>query len=592
MDRDERQFFSGLPFFVIGSLDCEAMPWASIVVGEGKPGFLSSPSANALLLKTRITVLDPLFANLKDGYMERDPRYGESVPFAGLAIDFENRQRVKVAGRIPRDGIELDNGPVYVDARLKLIVEETLGNCPKYINARRLDFKQRRARASGARNLKSDSLDAESRLIIDQADAVFIATRHLSGKSEESGISRVDLNHRGGRPGFLRTSEDGTTIYWPDYSGNRIYSTMGNIQSDGTAGIVVPSFSSGDILYLTGKATVLVAKHATAVMPRCQVVVRLVITSSVLIREGLNLEGSIPAVFSPYNPPVRYLTDELERMGRRESPEHRQRIHIVSAALQTETIASFTFKTDDPIRFLPGQYAVLDFSDEKTTGYQHMNDRNPQLLNDDFIRTWTISSSPPLQKDGAFASTNRFTCTIKLVKRGQVTPLLFQHCFMAAGNRKFGSDLRISFVATGGEFSCFDPAGNLLTPKMLWIAAGSGITPMLSFWRGIRDRHLHPEIIVLYSSKVEDQKIVNMLAADGELKLSLFRTSPLVPEHGDPARRVHGRRMNEQDIRDILNLPDYSVYLCGPLHFMADVTGWLRDAGLPPSRIKRESYAY
>ena len=38
----------------------------------------------------------------------------------------------------------------------------------------------------------------------------------------------VDSSHRGGRPGFVEVLND-TTIQWPDYSGNNMFATVGNL---------------------------------------------------------------------------------------------------------------------------------------------------------------------------------------------------------------------------------------------------------------------------------------------------------------------------------------------------------------------------
>ena len=46
------------------------------------------------------------------------------------------------------------------------------------------------------------------------------------------------------------------------------------------------------------------------------------------------------------------------------------------------------------IAYTPGDYAAFDFSGVMGKRYAHMNDRNPQSLNDDYVRTWTISSAP------------------------------------------------------------------------------------------------------------------------------------------------------------------------------------------------------
>lgn len=54
--------------------------------------------------------------------------------------------------------------------------------------------------------------------------------------------------------GFARVSEDKTSVIIPDYSGNRFFQTLGNIQIDGTAGLFFVDYNSGDALYITGDA--------------------------------------------------------------------------------------------------------------------------------------------------------------------------------------------------------------------------------------------------------------------------------------------------------------------------------------------------
>src|SRR5438105_7438644 len=46
MPDQHRDFFSQLPFLVIGSVDHEGQPWASVLAGH--PGFVSSPDAQHL----------------------------------------------------------------------------------------------------------------------------------------------------------------------------------------------------------------------------------------------------------------------------------------------------------------------------------------------------------------------------------------------------------------------------------------------------------------------------------------------------------------------------------------------------------------
>ncbi len=65
----------------------------------------------------------------------------------------------------------------------------------------------------------------------------------------------ADASHRGGNPGFVRVL-DASRLAWPDYSGNRMFQTLGNLARDGRAGLLFIDFDTGRTLQLTGRATV------------------------------------------------------------------------------------------------------------------------------------------------------------------------------------------------------------------------------------------------------------------------------------------------------------------------------------------------
>ena len=64
----------------------------------------------------------------------------------------------------------------------------------------------------------------------------------------------VDTSHRGGPAGFIRV-EDGA-LWWPDYPGNNMFNSFGNLAVDDTAAVLVPDFGTGTSLLLSGRATV------------------------------------------------------------------------------------------------------------------------------------------------------------------------------------------------------------------------------------------------------------------------------------------------------------------------------------------------
>jgi predicted pyridoxine 5'-phosphate oxidase superfamily flavin-nucleotide-binding protein len=157
-----------------------------------------------------------------------------------IGLDFATRRRNRVNGRILSCG-----------ENLTVAVEQSFGNCPKYIQTRVFESSQSAPPATLRREARLD--DAGTRRILAGADTFFIASRAADPAGGES--EGLDVSHRGGLPGFLCLQWDGS-LSFPDFSGNRYFNTLGNIASDGRVGLIVPDFTNGDALLLTGRATI------------------------------------------------------------------------------------------------------------------------------------------------------------------------------------------------------------------------------------------------------------------------------------------------------------------------------------------------
>jgi len=66
----------------------------------------------------------------------------------------------------------------------------------------------------------------------------------------------ADASHRGGKPGFVRAENDHRVIF-PDYRGNDMFNSLGNIASYPRAGLLFPNFQTADALQLSGSARIL-----------------------------------------------------------------------------------------------------------------------------------------------------------------------------------------------------------------------------------------------------------------------------------------------------------------------------------------------
>src|SRR5207247_1851176 len=249
------------------------------------------------------------------------------------------------------------------------------GNCPKYMNRKHI------VPAISDPKLVSDSpqLSPEALGLLERADAFFLSSSHEN--------SSMDTNIRGGPRGFVRVlSNDpsGSVLVYPEYSGNRLYQTLGNLQITPFAGYCFPDFETGDVLYLTGKTEVLIGKEAAALLPRSNLAVKVTVTAARYVEKGLAFRGEAGEP-SPYNPAVRYLVTEKVNPTAQGSDSTSTMATLIRKEVITPSINRFRFKVSDPAtsgKWTPGQYVTLSFADELDMGYSHMRDDDPTSLND------------------------------------------------------------------------------------------------------------------------------------------------------------------------------------------------------------------
>ena len=218
-------FLAEQRMLAIGSTDEHGSVFASVIFGA--PGLASSVDGRSLHLdRTRLDVHDdPVWENLRVG-----------ADVGVLAIELASRRRLRLNGVVSR----VDPAGIDVD------VHEAYPNCPKYIQRRvALDAPAvpttlERPRVDGI------ALDDERGHLIERADTLFVASRHRD--------RGMDVSHRGGAPGFVRVVNP-TRIRIPDYRGNSMFNTLGNLAVDDRAGIVFVDFEGGMLLQMTGTAT-------------------------------------------------------------------------------------------------------------------------------------------------------------------------------------------------------------------------------------------------------------------------------------------------------------------------------------------------
>ena len=261
-------FLRSQPLVVVGSVDASQRVWASLLTGA--PGFLHAVDEHTVRINARPATGDPLGNNLT-----------ANRKVGMIAIEFATRRRMRLNGR----------AEVGADGAITINAQQVYSNCPKYIQARRWRGRTSESDVTPVVQRQSTLTQAEQRWIR-EADTFFIASHHLEGGT--------DASHRGGRPGFVRVLND-HRLAWPDYFGNTMFQTLGNITVNPQAGLLFIDFKSGRTLQLTGRARILWDPEHIAEFAGAERLVEFDIDEAVEIAGANSLEWRF-LDYSPENP--------------------------------------------------------------------------------------------------------------------------------------------------------------------------------------------------------------------------------------------------------------------------------------------------
>ncbi|AXF24311.1 pyridoxamine 5'-phosphate oxidase [Burkholderia pyrrocinia] len=535
MPDQHRTFFAQLPFFVLGGVDADGQPWATLRAGA--PGFVTSPDARTLRIAARALPGDPLAGAWQPG-----------APLGGLGIEFDTRRRNRVNGVVRAvDG----------DA-LTIAVEQSFGNCAKYIQGRTPTFVARDDAARIEPDV-SDRLSDADRALLAQADTFFVSSANTSA---DAGAARgADVSHRGGMPGFVRV-DDARTLTTPDFSGNRFFNTLGNLQQDPRAGLLFVDFDSGDLLYVAARAEIVWDGPLVASFDGAQRVVRF------HVREVRRVRAVLPFRWSAVERAPQFAAMAVAVGGAvtaavvpvpsasapKSAPAWRS-LRIAKIVDEARAIRSFHFEPVDG-GALPAYEAG-----------QHLTLRIALPGGDlQSVRSYTLSDAP----GGA-----HYRITVK--REGRVSTWLHDHA--QAG-------LVLDAQMPRGRFT-FDLASP--RPAVL-VSAGIGITPMVAILRrALIDAAPLRRVVFVHGARDAAERpfaaeLAHIAAADARLSLHWFDSRP----HEDAAARAG--RIDIAQLKRILPFDDYDFYLCGPSAFMRDLYDGLRALNVPDERIRFEAF--
>jgi predicted pyridoxine 5'-phosphate oxidase superfamily flavin-nucleotide-binding protein len=211
-------FIAARGLALVTSRDEDDRIWTSPVFGH--PGFCRA-HGSTLTVAALPAPGDPL-----DGLCR-------GAPAGVLFLDIRRRRRLRVNGSL-----------ACVDASgFTVAVDQGFGNCPRYIRQR--EFDESASADQGPHVVgRSSQLEPAHIAPIRRADTFLLGTAHPT--------RGADTSHRGGAPGFVRV-KDGA-LWWPDYPGNNLFNSLGNIVEDPATSLVFLDFATGDGLQLSGQA--------------------------------------------------------------------------------------------------------------------------------------------------------------------------------------------------------------------------------------------------------------------------------------------------------------------------------------------------
>lgn len=206
--------------------------------------------------------------------------------------------------------------------------------------------------------------------------------------------------------------------------------------------------------------------------------------------------------------------------------------------------------------YLPGQYITLSIV----------------IAGQEYKRSYSLASSPSRPRN--------VEITVKRESGGVVSNWLND-------NLKIGDILNLK--GPFGKFSCVKHAPQ----KILFLAAGSGIVPIMSMLRWLVDTDARVDVQLLLSFRTPEDIIygeeLKLIAAHHtNIKLSITLTRDAIAYRQWPglAGRVNEKMLNEQ----VPDLPERTVYLCGPDAFMAECKKNLLQLAVPTEKIFCESF--
>jgi ferredoxin-NADP reductase len=250
-------------------------------------------------------------------------------------------------------------------------------------------------------------------------------------------------------------------------------------------------------------------------------------------------------------------TDHWAAHGAQWASGESKRIECLSVVAETHDVKTFTFHSPDypALAYEPGQFLTI----------------SPVIGQQSVSRCYTLSSTP--------TRPFTFSITVKRVPGGAVSNWL--HDNLKAGDA----------MSASGPAGVFTPVAGPAR-KLLYLSAGSGITPLMAMTRAAADLHADLDIVFVHSARTPKDIIFREELARLERCMPRLRTLFFCEGLGDepdwsgPIGRLSIAEL-QQRIPDFL---ERSVFTCGPKGYMDAARALLGSAGFDLARYHQESF--
>ena len=231
---------------------------------------------------------------------------------------------------------------------------------------------------------------------------------------------------------------------------------------------------------------------------------------------------------------------------------------------ETHDVKTFRFVAEPGLLFSykPGQFITLDL----------------EINNEEVLRSYSISSTPS-RPHSLEITVKRVPAASEDLPAGLVSNWLHD-------NLKVGSELKLS--GPMGKFTCFQYPSQ----KLLFISAGSGITPMMGMSRWLCDTMADCDVVFLHSARtpadiIYQQELMMMSARHKKFHPLVTVTQG---KSGQNWLGLTGRvtaSMLQSIVPDLLQRV---VFVCGPEAFMSGTKQLLESLNFPLDNFHEESF--